>query len=262
VLNATKCNINRWILFIYDPDWLINSLMQTVACLPRLTKLEVRDYICEVRIPLGHFANLSKLSVSSIPFNHVAFFISQMSTVIANSPQLKSLDVMTKGSSFNNAPLEPLLTLNDLFAKTSTKTPLCLEHLSLNFMDATVNQETLPHLMHLSSFWFQAPHGGHSVAQSVWTSFLVHNIKLSDVEISGIITEETMLYLSSFSGLKRLVVGAVVVHPDVIMKNLENMLFTAVLPKHVNSLQTLKITGDGEKQWVERPIILPVLLSS
>jgi hypothetical protein len=208
--------------------------MQTVAHLPRLIELDVQTsrYIPEVRIPLGLFSNLSKLSAG---YYHASFFISEMSTVIANSSQLKSLEVACYGHDV------PLLTLSDLFAKLSTKNPLCLEHLSIVYMDATVNQSILPHLMQLASFQFYD--NDLSVARSVWTSFLVNNVKLSHVEIHGSMTEEMISYLSSFSGLKKLAVGGLYVPSDMAMENLKKMLFTAVLPKHVNSLRTLELRG-------------------
>jgi hypothetical protein len=224
-----------------DPEWLINTLVQTVSLLPHLTKLDFRtsdaiDY--EPRFPFGIFVNLSELSVECGHHQHVSFFVPEMATAIANSPQLKRLEVYYTGFPPEG---DPLPTLCDLFAKISTKNPLRLEHLSIGFMDATVDQATLPHLTHLTSFGFQVLEGNLHIAQSVWTSLLVHNIKLSDVEIGEIITEETMLYLSSFSGLKRLVVDAVEASSNETMKHLENILFTVVLPKHVDSLRTLEI---------------------
>jgi hypothetical protein len=236
--------IDRWIVS-NEPDWLINSIMQTVACLPHLTELGVDTwYGCNARIPFSFFSNLSKLSVSCSQGEQTSSFISQVSTVIANSPRLKSL---TYGVYSPNGV--PLPTLSNLFAKIPTENPLHLEHLSIDFMDVTVNQTTLPHLMHLTSFWFRVRDENYSVARGVWTSFLVHNVKLSDVEIDGIINEETMLYLSSFSGLKRLAVGAIQVPPDATRGNLKNTLFTVVLPKHVNSLRTLEI----HRTWVTFP---------
>jgi hypothetical protein len=72
--------------------------------------------------------------------------------------------------------------------------------------------------------------------RSVFTSFLANNIELSDVGISGDMTEEMMVYLSLFSGLKRLFVA-----PNSIPWNFENMLFAEILPNHVDSLQSLEI---------------------
>jgi hypothetical protein len=227
-----------WILSNNDPDWLINSLTQTVARLPHLTELDVQSSeifnASEARIPLGLFSNLSKLSVGWDP-EDASIFISEMSTVIANSPNLKRLEVSYYGGGV------PPPTLSDLFAKTPTENPLCLGHLSLTYIDATVNQETVLHLMQLTSFCFYNDNDDPPVARSIWTSFLVNNIKLSDVEISGYITKEMISYLSSFSGLKRLVARGVRLSLDMTVENLKNMLITVVLPKHVNSLQTLDI---------------------
>jgi hypothetical protein len=215
--------------------------MQAIACLPRLTEVSIDFFDYEGRIPVGVFSNLSKLSVSCSRNNHISFFVAQTATAIANSPHLRSLDVHCPSHS------GPRPTLSDLFANVSISNPLFLDHLSIVSMDVTMDQVTLPHLTHLTSFEFDARDMHHS---SAWTSFWVNNIKLSDVDIGGIKTNEAMLYLSSFSGLKRLVVGSV---PHT-MKSLKDIFFERVLPKHANSLQILELID-----WVGQPIIpIPV----
>jgi Leucine-rich repeat (LRR) protein len=210
--------------------------MGTAARLPKLTELDVSWFERKAIIPVGLFSNLSKLSVSCSEFEHFSF-VSQMAIVIANSPHLRFLEVST------NNPNEVPPTLSDLFAKVSTKNSLGLEHLSIFEIDATVTKATLPHLTHLTSFEFQV--NEEDLAARIWTSFRVNNIRLSDVAIRVPVTKEAILYLSSFSGLKRLVVDFFS------EESLDSMLFAEVLPKHVNSLQTLHILG-----WVNRPIVL------
>jgi hypothetical protein len=207
--------------------------MHAVARLPQLTELDVSWGQCYVCIPVSLFLNLSKLSVSCGWGANISF-IPQMATAIANSPHLRSLharyfDYMARA------------TLSDLFAEVSTKNPLCLEHLSIEVIDATVTQVTLPHLRHLTSFEFDSI--DEDLSRRVWTSFRFNNIRLSDVVIRGFIIKEAMLYLSSFSGLKRLIVGGAI-------GRLENILFVDVLPKHVNSLRMLDL-----QDWVGHPIM-------
>jgi hypothetical protein len=123
--------------------------MQAVACLPELTELDVLSWSSHgARILFGLFVNLSKLSVAWFPHKDALFFISQMATAIANSPHLRSLSVTCYGLS-NGVHLP---TLGELFAKLSSENPLPLEHLHVGYMDATVDQVTLPHLMRLDSF--------------------------------------------------------------------------------------------------------------
>jgi hypothetical protein len=120
-------------------------------------------------------------------------------------------------------------------------------------MDATVNQEMLPHLTQLTSFQFRIHL--HSVARSVWASFLVNNIKLTDMTIEGIVTEETMLYLSSFSGLKKLDLVVIV------SEKFKNMFFAEVLPKHVNSLQVLRLGDRLVHLFIPESVFLPLTKS-
>jgi hypothetical protein len=215
--------------------------MEAAARLPELTELEVSWYERNDLIPVGLFSNLSKLSITC-PRNVHPSFISQMTTVIANSPHLRSLHVYYPHPPPNGAPRP---TLSDLFAKVSTENPLRLEHLSILFMDTTVNQMTLPHLTHLTSFWLGVD--DEDLSARVWASFLANNIKLYDVVLHcDYMTKEMMACLSSFSGLKKLV-GSV--------GDMGYMLFAEVLPKHVDSLQTLHLLG-----WVNYPIILSLLL--
>jgi hypothetical protein len=241
----------RWVISGDDPAWLVESVMQAVACLPNLTELDVwASYTCRAPpIPLGVFGNLSKLSVKWDSYDDV--LISQIATVIANSPHLKSLSVDNQVYQSDDA-----FALCKLFEKLSVKNPLRLEHLDIRHIDATVDQIVLPHLTHLTSFRSRLVLDDFPVAQRVWTSFLVNNVRLSDVEIEGVVTEEMMLYLSSFSGLKRLVLHELNTDSDMITENTKNMLFTEVLPKHVNSLQTLDIMGYNEDEWVNPPFYI------
>jgi hypothetical protein len=217
--------------------------MQAVACLPKLTELDIQARAYKSHILFGLFANLSKLSVTCEAHADVPFLISQMATAIANSPHLRSLRVICPNGF-------PLPTLDGLFAKLSSENPLPLEHLHIGYMDATVDPETLPHLTRLDSFNFQFDEDDLS---GVWTTFLVNNIKLSDVEIQGIITEEIVSYLLSFSGLKRLAIS--VENYSIAPENVKDMFLMDVLPKHVDSLQTLRILDDGESEWV-KPALL------
>jgi hypothetical protein len=162
-------------MFDNNPSWLVNSLMQEVARLPQLTELDVCWCICKTRVPIGLFTNLSKLSVSCSQHSHFSFNISQIATVISNSPRLRSLHVCYSESLYRQP------TLDDFFAKVSANHPLCLEHLSAGFMDATVTRATLPHLTHLTLL--QVTTNDRSIARSAWTSFRINNIKVSDVNI-------------------------------------------------------------------------------
>jgi hypothetical protein len=135
----------------------------------------------------------------------------------------------------------PLPTLKGLFAKLSTTNPLRLEQLCLRFIDATVDQVTLPHLTNLTSFRSQLRYRDLSIARNVWTSLLVNSIQLSDVTIGSTIAEEMLIYLSSFSGLKRLIVQSLISPPKVTREYLKNKMLSEVIPKHANSLQVLEI---------------------
>jgi hypothetical protein len=205
---------------------------------------------CKALIPLSLFTNLTKLSVQG---RYGPFVISEIATVIANSSQLRSLVVRYMDISYGDIPLP---TLSTLFAKIPTNTTLCLEHLAVSSINATVDQVTLPHLMQLTSFDFRVADA--DIAQSVWTSFRVNNIKLSNVKVGGVVTEETMVYLSSFSGLNKLNVD---LEDSVSTEKVKKRLFEVVLPKHVQSLHTLDIIALSPEKWV-RPLHYPFVLHS
>jgi hypothetical protein len=231
-------NIISSLFMAGESTWPADEVLQAVARLPQLTELNVTALgVGYAHFPYGLFANLSILTVQcrSGRNESSSFFISQLATAIANSPQLKRLDVIRE-SHYGILP-----TLSHLFAKLSDKNPLRLERLYLMAIDATVDKVVLPHLTYLTSFQSilhllrDIP-----IVQSIWTSLLVNNVKLSEVTISGTVTDETMLFLSSFSGLKRLAVQSTT------RGNFENMFFAEVLPKHVSSLQSLEISN-----WVK-----------
>jgi hypothetical protein len=64
-------------------------------------------------VPYGLFANLSILIVQCGQNEDISFFVSQLATAIANSPQLICLNVSCE-SHYGTLP-----TLSDLFAKLS-----------------------------------------------------------------------------------------------------------------------------------------------
>jgi hypothetical protein len=246
--------ISRWLMDDNEPVWLINSLIQTVSRLPQLTELAVfSPYLSNIRIPLGVFSDLSKLCVELSETNEVGLFnIYQIAIAIANSPRLRTLDVTHVTPLSDNVVTLP--TLGDLFANLTAKNPLRLEQLHLSFVDATVDQRSLPHLKHLTSFHFRVY--DEEISRSVWTSLYDNNIKLTDVAIAGFITEETMLYLSSFSGLKRLVTENMAANST--RECPTNALCAEVLPKHVDSLDEL-VFDDGVKFLLSVPHVLSSL---
>jgi hypothetical protein len=227
--------------------------LQAVARLPQLGELDIDTVgASEARIPFGLFAHLSTLSSRSSlrTDTDISFFSSQMAIAIANSPHLRSLSI-SYSSHHDHRPV-----LSELFAGLSSNNPLSLEHLYIKHMDATVDQVVLPHLKHLSLFQFFVR--DTVIVRSVWTSFLVNNIKLSDVNVEDAITEETMSYLSSFSGLKRLIL-----RPAVKMdENARRMFFAEVLPKHVGSLEMLSTSGYRTDNFVKQPYDTFVVLFS
>jgi hypothetical protein len=219
--------------------------MEEVARLPKMTEVDFNWVICDGPIPIGLFSNLSKLPVLCCDNGYLSSFILQWATIISNSPHLRFLAMCYP------ADLDPP-TLSDLFAKVSTKNPLCLEHLSIGYMDATVNQVILPHLTHLASFDLELEGEDLPIAQSTWNSLLVNNFKLSVVAIRGHMTKEAILFLSSFSGLKRIIVEYFGEGEE----SVKSMFFSEVLPKHVNTLRMLELTD-----WVGH-LVIPFLLLS
>jgi hypothetical protein len=64
-------------------------------------------------------------------------------------------------------------------------------------------------------------------------------------------TEEMVLYLLSFSGLKRIAIS--VEDYPATSGYVRNMFLKDVLQKHVDSLQTLRIDEDCKSKWVKPP---------
>jgi hypothetical protein len=144
----------------------------------------------------------------------------------------------------------PLPILSALFAKLSPDNPLHLTHLRVESANATLDKTMLPHLTQLTSFHLEVRDGDVSAVRSIWTSFLASGIKLTEVVLEGIVTEEATQYLSSYSGLTRLNVERIHVPLGVSKEHLRNIFFMEVLPKHVDSLQDLWIFGDRDSVWV------------
>jgi hypothetical protein len=130
----------------------MNSYMP--SRLPHLAEATVvASFASRISVPLGLFSNLSKLTVASGMDECSSNFIRELATAITNSPRLKTLDMTYWGSSSSRFSLP---SLSDLFVGLSPENPLHLERLRIRFIDATVNQVTLPHLAKLTSFEFYA----------------------------------------------------------------------------------------------------------
>jgi hypothetical protein len=226
------------------PKWLINALAQAVSRLPRLIEVQLCGcYPHSVHFPLGLFSNLTRLCVSYID----TYTFSQMAVAIENSPQLRDLEWISTTNALHN----PLPPLSRLFANISAENPLHLDRLVVESVEATLDRVILPHLMWLTSI---RVHCISSVlAQRVWPSFRANPIKVADVEVSGFVTEDAMLYLSSFSGLKRLQVYLGLYDiDDERHLGIRKLLLEEVLPKHVNSLESLTVR-DHYRPWVKSP---------
>jgi hypothetical protein len=109
----------------------------------------------------------------------------------------------------------------------------------------------LPHLTRLTSIKVYCT--SERLAQNMWSSFRANPIKVPNVEISGFVTEDTMQYLSSFSGLKQLhIYFGVDIVEDEGLRRIREMLLEEVLQKHVNALESLTVV-DHFCPWVTLP---------
>jgi hypothetical protein len=221
-------SFDNWCHHSSNPRWLVDSLMPAITSLPKLIEFDiVMSFSSEIHIPSG----LLKLRIIGIGGD----FRDMVSAAILNSPGLRTLELYLPHDN----------SLGTIFSSVSLETPLCLEHLRVN-INATLDQRTLPHLACLNSFEFAAEN--EDISQETWRTFLVHKIKLSRVAINGFVTKETMLYLSSFSGLRQLKFG---LPWNVDRTELEHMFYEEVLPKHSGSLEELDLTSDLHGQCVK-----------
>jgi hypothetical protein len=238
-----------WAVSDWEPSWLIHALTRAVADLPHLSEVTVEtSNAFRTPIPLGLFSNLSKLTVAWGREEGLSYFVQQLATVIANSPCLKVLDVTYCGLSSSGVALP---TLSELFMGLSPEDPLHLECLHIRFMDATIDQVTLPHLAKLTSFQFEVRDEDIHLSRRFWTSLLINGVQLPEVLLVGIITEEALLYLSSISGLKALDVRFVSPPPGKTLEPFRRMLFVDVLPRHIGTLEKLRILGGRGDNWVK-----------
>jgi hypothetical protein len=227
------------------PNWLVNALAQAVARLPRLIEVRLRgsfSLITPFKFPLGLFSNLTTLHVA----HNDNFTFSQMAIAIANSPQLRVLEWISRGCLTLDPP-----TLSALFSNLSAENPLHLDRLYVRNGDVTLDRVILPHLTRLTSIKVYCT--SERLAQNMWSSFRANPIKVPNVEISGFVTEDTMQYLSSFSGLKQLhIYFGVDIVEDEGLRRIREMLLEEVLQKHVNALESLTVV-DHFCPWVTLP---------
>ena len=236
-----------------EPRWLADSVIQTVASLPSLSEFTINySYRSEQYTSLHHLKNLTKLTVRSRCDNFREKIVPGIAQAIANSPDLKVLDV--DSGQWGN---EGVTTLHDLFS--DVESPLKLQHLGLARIGVGLDASILRHLQSLTSLeWmstaFMKDDNYANSTEEVWHTLGTEGIKLSRLE-TNLMSDGLLQYLSSYQGLRDLRLQRVSGNDDNDSDRLANIFFQEVLPRHANSLEIFHINAAFEGDWVSLPTL-------
>jgi hypothetical protein len=263
----------RWAVSSSDPSWTQTTVIDALAGLSHLQ--DFRLTLSGAALPLlrlDRLSGLKKISLIGSCADYRSHIIGGISEAIAKSPKLVHLEVNT--ATFHTSRETPML--HDLFSKVPKSSPLRLTHLALHGMCAGVDSLTLPHLrsliyLNLTAIFAPPPTDDSesldgpqaSTISEIYAMLKQEKIHLKQAVVSGpLAVNDTILdYLHSYSGLESLDLYHIYSDSEEESNALSHRFFKSVLPKHVDSIQVLKIQPSYEGGWCYNADDISLLLA-
>jgi hypothetical protein len=230
----------------YESNGAIDNVLASILSLHNLHSFSVTFSRAKTNLAIDQLTNLRQLSI----FNHFRSptfrdYISKfMPIVIANNPDLTHLDVHDTSRS----EIEQRPSIHEVLGEVSQSSgpPLRLQHLGFSSCVIRLDLATMRHLKSLTSL--KLCHYERSGAVSdhvrhVWITLLAEGMQLTALSTDCV--DGTLLrYLASYSGLKTLKLKFYRGVDD-----LADQFFRDVLPNHINTLETLRLSPHFEGSW-------------
>ena len=227
--------------------------MDAVKTLPRLESLELTvGSLDAADLQLQSLRSLQSIKISA-PSNDYFVNIIPLSLLIANSPNLHTLDV---GPAYG-----PAASFHHLLRHCPPNVVLPLKHLGLHGFSLKLDSITLPHLQRLTSLTLRNartpesdPDGGYvgkaesSHPDAIWAILKTTDVRLIGIDVNHIST--TLLdYISSYSGLKALCLVPLNLETQGESDLAANQFYNLCLGKHASSLEELIVMPGYEGGW-------------
>jgi hypothetical protein len=202
-------------------------------------------------LPLARLSGLKTISLTGSWTSYCTDLIGELAETIAQSPGLVHLEVRTSTNTSEEPP-----TLHDLLSKVPQGRPLRLTHLVLSGVFVRMDSRTLPHLRSLAYLdlhrlpgspfpdWGRT-RGCKCTITEIYAALNREKVHLKQVVLHGLVDDAVLDYLDSYSGLEVLELRTMYSKDDA----LGHRFYTSVLPKHVDSIQVLKIRPCYEGRW-------------
>jgi hypothetical protein len=250
--------------------------MNALKTLPNLRVLLLGITNCKFPFPLHDLSGIQEISICDISENHNAEIFDNVAKLVAQSPKITSIDIMSYSRYFGE-PDHLCQSLHQIFKHyPQSSVPLRLRHLSLKACFVKLDDLTLPHLQHLTSLSLlniENPDNRRSRWENNEPSELpltkeqqTYGSSLDDIwkalTFSGIYLEELALdvvvpsfleYLASYSGLKKLRLTADGFRDGYSSDSMATQFFSTPFINHVQSLEDLSITALFEGSWCFGP---------
>jgi hypothetical protein len=219
---------------------------------------------------LDRLSGLKKISLVSIRcINLRSRIIGRLAEAIAKCPHLLALQIDIKYNSYTQEEVsQRTLTLHDLLRKVPQDRPLRLNHLELHGICIHVDSFILPHLHSLTSLdlmyiptisptdpdaaFIRQSHEHAFMPTNIYAMLKREKIYLKQLAVN-VMDDIIFEYLCSYSGLEILDLCFIYFNSAEVSDAFANRFYKSVLPKHVDSIQVLKIRPGHEGRWCYNP---------
>ena len=239
-----------------EPEWLANSIIETIASLPLLTEFTIKySYRSEAYPSLHLLKNLTKLSVHGRSDDFRGKIVTGVAQAIAGSPNIKHLDF--DSDAWWGRGREH--SLHDLFSNVSVDSTLKLQNLGLAGIRVGLDARTIRHLRSLTSLqWMRnvviQDNNYVNSTEGLWHTLKTERIQLAELKTDQM-SDDLLQYLSSYEGLRDLRLDRISGKDDDDSNRLADTFFQEVLPRHRGSLEILHIDAAYEGNWVSLLLI-------
>ncbi|KAF8804188.1 hypothetical protein BYT27DRAFT_6712086 [Phlegmacium glaucopus] len=264
--SLTTVRAVRWVPAEKDSEWAQTTVLDALKTFTNLQSLTIQLESCRIEIPFHLFTALRHISVHCVSEEvpelvHHGKTFKNLVKMISQSPLLESIDFTNcqpDGYTWRNTTMRSLHHLFESFPEDESVPPLRLKHLSVTTCLVRLDDKTvMRHLRHLTSLCLEkvlqqfpeperrSPWG--SSDEQIWGTICNAGLRLEEITLS-LITPAFLEYIGSYSGLKKLIIGAATCE-GVVSTNSAATMFYEALEKHASSIEELDVNAYEQSLW-------------
>ena len=252
--NLFLTQIISWCPNQKDHLWNQETIWSVIQSFPALRYLHIDTEFLQFAPTFQAFTTLESISIDASTCSEISWLYTSLSKLYASCPTLTSLAI-SDGSGYDF--LTTKNSVDQIFLGCSKNTPASrLRRLCLHDCFVRIDKFTLPHLRQLTSLELlcgqhRDPDWGlDSCAhpRDIWSTFIGSGIQLEEL-VHNTTTTSLIDYLSSYSGLKKLKLSVSQFTNASSSDEAATRFFNDVLPRHVETLESLSLEAYYEGEW-------------